>query len=84
MEVVYGFRCQPCGDGSTYAGRARDLSGYPARDRSGYPAGRICRVSVSRQPLGLGVGHRLDMGATGSGARIAWRCFRMRRSEVGH
>ena len=83
MEGVYGFRCQPCRDGGSHAGHARDFSRYPARDWSVYAAGRVYRFSVSRQPLGLGVGHRVDLGTAGFGARIPWGRDRMRRPEMG-
>jgi len=65
------------------AGHDRDLSRYPARHRSAYPAGRICGFSVPRQPLDFGVGHLVDLGTAGSGARIARARYRTRRPEMG-
>ena len=61
----------------------RDLSRYPAGHRSVYPPGRIRGVSVSRQPLGFGVGHLMDLGTAGSGDGIARARCRTRRPEVG-
>ena len=57
--------------------------GDPARHRSAYPTGRICGLSVSRQPLDFGVGHLVDLGTAGSGARIARARYRTRRPEMG-
>ena len=74
---------KPRRDGGSYAGHDRDLSRYPARHRSAYPTGRICGFSVSRQPLDFGVGHLVDLGTAGSGARIAWARYRTRRPEMG-
>ena len=70
-------------DGCSYAGHDRDLSRYPARHRSAYPTGRICGFSVSRQPLDFGVGHLVDLGTAGSGARIPRARYRKRRPEMG-
>jgi hypothetical protein len=33
--------------------------------------------------LDFGVGHRVDLGTAGSGARIAWARYRTRRPEMG-
>ena len=74
---------KPRRDGGSHAGPDRDLSRYPARHRSAYPAGRICGFSVSRQPLGFGVGHLVDLGTAGSGAGIARARYRTRRPEMG-
>jgi len=55
----------------------------PVRHRSAYPPGRICGFSVSRQPLDFGVGHRVDLGTAGSGARIARARYWTRWPEMG-
>ena len=49
----------------------RDLSRRSPGHRSCSPARRPLWLSVSRQPVGLGVGHVVDLGTAGSGARIA-------------
>ena len=59
------------------------VSRHTARHRSAYPTGGICGLSVSRQPLGFGVGHSVDMGTAGSGAGIARARYRKRRAEMG-
>ncbi len=74
---------KPRRDGCSHAGDHRDLSRYPARHRSVDPTGRICGFSVSRKPLGLGVGYRVDLGIAGSGACIPWTRYRTRRPEMG-
>ena len=33
--------------------------------------------------MDFGVGHGVDMGVAGSGARVAWARYRMRRAEMG-
>ena len=55
----------------------------PAGRRSADAPGRLCSVSVPGQPLGVGVGHGVDLGAAGSGARIACARGGARRSSVG-
>ena len=82
-KAVMGLAGKPRRDGGSYAGHDRDLSRCPARHRSAYPTGRICGLSVSRQPLGFGVGHVVDLGTAGSGDRIARARYRTRRPEMG-
>src|ERR1039458_2429967 len=84
MEGGDGACAKPRRDGGPDASHDRDLSRYPAHHRAAYPTGRICRFSVSRQPLDFGVGHRLDLGTAGSGAGIPWARDRKRRPEMGH
>ncbi len=74
---------KPRRDGGSYAGLDRDLSRYPAPHRSAYPAGRVGGFLVSWQPLDFGVGHVVDLGTAGSGARVAWTRYRARRPEMG-
>ena len=38
---------------------------------------------VSRQPLDVGVGHRVDLGTAGSRTRIPWARGRTRRAKMG-
>src|SRR5207248_2935022 len=83
MEVSDGAGGEPRRDGGFYAGADRDWFGDFACYRSAYPTGGVCGVSISRQPVGLGVGHGLDMGTAGSSARIAWGCDRKRRAQMG-
>src|SRR5262249_14596648 len=56
-------------NGCTYAGPDGNFSRYPARPRSADSASSIDRFSVSWQPLDFGIGHGLDLGIVGSGAR---------------
>jgi hypothetical protein len=74
---------KPRRDSGSHAGPDRDFSRYPARHRPAYPTRRNCGFSVSRQPLDFGVGHLVDMGTAGSGARIARTRDRKRRPEMG-
>src|SRR5579862_6630268 len=83
MEGGDGSGGKPRRDGGSHAGRYRDLSRYPAGHRSADKAGRICGVSVSRQPLDFGVGHLVDLGTAGSGDGIAWTGNRKRRPQMG-
>ena len=82
-KAVMGLAASHAAMAAPMQGLTRDLSGYPAPHWSAYPAGRIRGFSVSRQPLGFGVGHRVDLGTAGSGARVAWARYRTRRPEMG-
>src|SRR5215469_10551496 len=84
MEVGYGINGKPCGYGSSLAGGDRDLAGDPACHWSTYASGCLCRIPIPRQPLGLGMGHIMDLGTTGSGARIARARGGTRRSSLGN
>src|SRR3989442_15799620 len=84
MEVGYGIDGEPCGHGSSHAGGYGDLAGDPAGHRSADASSRFCRVPVPREPVGLGMGHVVDLGTTGSGARIARTRGGTRRSSLGH
>src|SRR6266446_7175731 len=84
MEVGYGIDGKPCGHGGSHAGGDGDLAGNPAGHWSTYTSSRLCRIPVPGQPLGLGMGHVMDLGTTGSGARIARTRGGTRRSSLGH
>ena len=62
----------------------RDLARSSAAHRSAYAPGRFCGIPLPRKPLGLRVGNVMDLGATGSGARIAWPRSWTRRSCLGY
>src|SRR5216684_5882239 len=83
VEGTYGFDGESRRDGGPYAGDDRNLSRDTAHHRSAHSPGRLCGVSVSLKPLGLGVGHLVDLGASGSGARIACARGGAGRSSVG-
>ncbi len=58
--------------------------GFWPRHRSAYPAGSACCLSVPRQSLDFGVGHCVDLGATGSCPRFSWaRGWTRRPKEMG-
>src|SRR5260370_24997333 len=84
MEVGYGTVGEPCRHGGSDASHDRDLARSPAGHRSAHTPGSFCGVRVPRQPLGLVVGHVMDLGTTGSGARIAPTPGRARSSAMGH
>src|SRR5258707_15426342 len=84
MEVGYGTDGKSCGHGGSHAGGDGGLAGNPAGHWSTYASSRFCRFPVPRRPLGLGVGHVMDLGTTGSGARIAWARGGTRRSSLGY
>src|SRR5713226_3338675 len=84
VEGSYGFGGESRGDGGALAGNDRNLSRDITRHRSAHSPSRFCGVSVSLKPLGLGVGHLVDLGAAGSGARIACALGGAGRSSVGH
>ena len=48
-----------------------------------HTTGRHCGFSVSRQPVDFGVGHRVDLGAAGSGDRLARARDRTRGPKMG-
>jgi len=84
MEVGYGTNGKSCGHDSSDAGRDGNLAGDPAGYWSAYASSRLCRIPVPHQPLGLGMGYIMDLGTTGSGARIARNRGGTRRSSLGH
>src|SRR5262245_61182560 len=84
MEVGDGFDVKPCCRGSPHAAADGDLAGNRAGHRSAYASSRLCRLPVPREPLGLGMGHVMDLGTTGPGARIARTRGGTRRSSLGH
>src|SRR4029077_14050517 len=84
MEVGSGFHVEPCGHGGSRASGDGDLRRDPAGHWFAHPSCCPCRISVSRQPLGHGIGHVLDLGTTGSGRRIARARRGARRSSLGH
>src|SRR6266849_5259835 len=71
VEGSYGFGGEPRHDSGALAGNDRNLSWDITRHRSAHSPGRYGGVSVSLKPLGLRVGHGVDLGVAGSGARIA-------------
>jgi hypothetical protein len=83
LESGNGSGGKPRFHGGSHAGRDGDLSRHPARTRFADSTHRICSLPIPRKPLDLGVGHRVDMGTAGSGARIAWARYRTRRPEMG-
>src|SRR6266849_2217543 len=84
MEVGYGTDGKPCSHGGSHAGGDGDLAGNPAGHWSTYASSRLCRIPLPGQPLGLGMGYVMDLGTTGSGARIARTRSGTRRSCLGH
>ena len=72
-KAVMGMAASHAAMAAPHAGRHRDLTRSPAGHRPAHAPGRFRGLPVSRQPLGFGVGHRMDLGVAGSGARIAWR-----------
>src|SRR5258708_9022264 len=84
MEVGYGTDGKSCGHGGSHAGGDGGLGGNPAGHWLTSASSRFCRFPVPRQPLGLGVGHVMDLGTTGSGAGIAWARGGTRRSSLGY
>ena len=83
MEVGHVVGGKPRRDGGSHAGPDRDRSGRSARHWSVHPTGRIHCILVSQQPLGLGVGHLMDMGTAGSGTRVARTGNWKRRPQMG-
>src|SRR6266478_4176524 len=83
VEGSYGFGGESRRDGGSLAGNDRNLSRDFARHRSAHSPSRFCSLSFSVKPLGLGVGHVVDLGAAGSGARIACARGGAGRSSVG-
>src|SRR5215469_15320743 len=84
MEVDNGIAGKPCGPGGSHAGDDGDLAGDPAGHRSAYPPSRLCRIPVPREPLDFGMGHVMDLGTTGSGARLARTRGGTRGTSLGH
>ena len=82
-KAVMGLAASHAAMAGSYAGVDRDLARHPARHRSADAPGRLGSVSISRQPLGVGVGHGVDLGASGSGNGIAWTRGRAGGSSVG-
>ena len=83
MEGRYGGSCKPRRDGGPAASAHRDFSGDSARPRIIDAPGGLRGVPLPGQPLGIGVGHLVDLGVVSSGARIAFACGGARRSNVG-
>src|SRR5207245_4802588 len=60
------------------------VPGDTVGDLTAHASGRLGGIPVPRQPLGHGIGHVMDLGTTGSGARIARTRGGTRRSCLGH
>ncbi len=84
MESGYGPDGKPCGDGRSHAGATEISMGILLVYWFAHAAGCVCRIPVPRQPLDVGIGHVVDLGATGSGARLARTRDGTRRTCLGH
>src|SRR6202051_4776842 len=84
MEVGDGNHGQPCGHGSSPSSSWGDFAGYPSGHRPVHASLCLSRIPVPGQPLGFGIGYVMDLGATGSRARIAGARGGTRRSCLGH
>jgi len=71
MEGGGGSGCEPRRDGRSDASGNGNLIWDLAGRRSFYATNRFPRVLISYEPLGFGVGNGVDLGAAGSGARVA-------------
>ena len=83
VEGRHGIYGKPCRDGGSHASHDRDLTRNSTGHRSAHTPGGFCGVRVPRQPLGLGVGHVVDLGAAGSRNRINWAFNRTRGPNLG-
>src|ERR1700722_4471332 len=84
MEVGDGNHGQPCGHGSPPSSGGGDFARDPAGHRAVHTSCGLSRIPVPGQPLGFGIGYVMDLGATGSSARIARTRGGTRRSCLGH
>jgi len=83
VEISDGLGGKSRCDGRSDASHNRDRSRNTSSHRSADAPGRVDSFSIPGQPLGIGVGHGVDLGAPGSGDGIAWGCAGAGRSGVG-
>jgi len=83
VEGGDGIGREPRRDGGSDAGAHRDWARDPAGYRAADAACRAGGVSVPGQSLGIGMGHGVDLGTAGAGARIACAGAGTRRPCVG-
>jgi len=84
VESGHGSGGEQRRDGGSSSSGNRNLARRPPGHRSAHAPGRFCGVLVPYKPLGVGMGHRVDLGTAGSGARLSWARGGARGKSVGH
>ena len=71
LEGHYGYGGESLSDGSAASGHDGNFAGRASASWPSHAPCWTCRLWFAREPLGVGVGHVVDLGTTGSYAGSA-------------